>query len=135
MRRKDESGFDSDLHHLCSDEIARMLRRCRTETPEIDGRRLLGHLIWVLFRFHERSGPQEAADSLERAAMHVLYRADGFSAEEIDEALRPAMQTMIDIVTEKPKRQTDTGPMRRTRWSRGTVVAFPKQHTQHRKDS
>lgn len=133
MKRNNESGFDSDLHHLCCDEIARMLRRCRTETPDIDGRQLLGHLIWVLFRWHERSGPQEAADALERAGMYVLYTLDGFSTNEIDEALRPAIQTISDIVTTKPRQRT--GPMRRTRWCRGTVVAFPKQPTKPRKDS
>ena len=132
MKRKDETGFDSDLHHLCSDEIARMLRHCRTETPEIDGRRLLGHLIWVLFRFHERSGPQEAADSLERAAMHVLYRADGFSAEEIDEALEPAMEVVREIVKTVPRQQV--GPMRRTKWHRGNIVPFPARKTRHQEN-
>ncbi len=132
MRRKDESGFDNDLHSLCSDEIARMLRRCRTETPNIDGRLVLAHLVWLLFRWYERSGPQEAADGLERAGMHALYRLDGFSSEEIDEALRPALTTMGDIVTKKPCQQT--GPMRRTRWSAGKVVSFPKKPTRLRKD-
>ena len=107
-----------------------MLRRCRTETPNIDGRRVLGHFVWLLFRFYERYGPQEAADSLERAAMHAMYQLDGFRPEEIDEALRPAMQTVDDIVTTKPHQQT--GPMRRTRWSRGKVVAFPKNRSQKR---
>ena len=130
--RKNDAGFDSDLHHLCCDEIARMLRRCRTETPDIDGRQLLGHLIWVLFRWYERSGPQEAAAALERAGMYVLYTLDGFSSEEIDEALRPALTTMGDIVTKKPCQQT--GPMRRTRWSAGKVVSFPKKPTRLRKD-
>ena len=123
MKRKDETGFDSDLHHLCCDEIARMLRRCRTGTPHIDGRRLLGHLVWVLYRWYERSGPQEAADSLERAGMHALYSLDGFCPDEINEALRPAMQTINDIVTTKPRQKT--GPMQRTKWLGGTVIPFP----------
>ena len=123
MRSKDESGFDNHIHEICSDEVARMLRYCRTHLPEIDGRQLLGHLIWVLFQWYERDGPQQAADALERAGLYVLYGLDGFSPQEIDEALFPALQTMSDIVTTKPHQQT--GPMRRTKWHRGTVVAFP----------
>ena len=123
MRRKDESGFDSHIHDICSDEVTRMLRHCRTHLPEVDGRRLLAHLTWLLYRYYEHYGPQEAADGLERGAMHAMYQLAGFRPDEIDEALRPAMQTMNDIVTTKPRQRT--GPMRRTRWSRGTVVAFP----------
>ena len=130
MRRNDESGFDSHIHSICSDEVTRMLRHCRTQLPEIDGRQLLAHLAWLLFRYYEQCGPQEAADGIEQGALHALYQLDGFRPDEIDEALRPAMQTMNDIVVAKPRQRT--GPMRRTKWHRGTVVAFPA--TKNRSD-
>ena len=81
---------------------------------------VLAHLVWLLFRWYERAGPQEAATALERAGMYALYTPEGFSAAEIDEALRPAMQTMHDLV-KKPKK------MRRTRWPNSVVVPFKKR--------
>lgn len=123
MRRKDDSGFDSHINDICSDEVTRMLRHCRLNLPEIDGRRLLAHLLWLLAKYYAHYGPTEAADSAERAAMHALFQLNGFRPDEIDEALRPAIQTVNDIVANKPRQRT--GPMRRTKWHRGTVVAFP----------
>ena len=59
--------------------------------------------------------------------MHAMYQLDGFHPDEIDEALRPTMQAMEDIVTTKP--QQKTGSMRRTKRARGNIVPFPARKT------
>lgn len=123
MSHENDSGFDSCVSDICSDEIARVLRNCRQSLPEVDGHRILAHLQWLLSKYFGYHGPPEAAESAERAALHALFQLDGFRPDEIDEALRPAMQTVEDVLANKPRQKT--GPMRRTRWNRGKVVAFP----------
>jgi hypothetical protein len=115
-------GFDPDVQGVCSDELARMLRRCRTRNPKIDGRILLANLLWTAHRFYEYMGPIETAVALERAAMHALCSIYGYEPDEIDEVLGPARAVMHDIA--EPKK-ADT-PMRRTKWPKGRkVIPFP----------
>ena len=122
-------GFDEELFSIASDEICRMLRRCRTAYPKdvpLDGRRVLANLLWFLYRWYEQAGPIEAVAPLERAALHALYQLDGFRPDQIDEALESALEGARDLMKPLPEDR----PMRRRRWpaKMKVVPLFPEKH-------